>query len=295
METLYKKLYEKYSKLKSSKENQMEQINNEQEVKFFECVSAAELYIKHLEKVNKRLSENTDELRNEVVSVRSALDQQFHEFQDRLKEEKQKNQQLALEIEKLRNLQHERTVSHNRSDQRVNRNYRSPTVSDSQIDETPVRITRKRARLLEELEKSDAATSSPAVGNVHLSGRKELPTDLSKSDISKTECCQVFFVNGGPCKCMFHGLLEYMIGMELSAAVRPEGKSLNVVHPPSGYSFSLTCVNKPDGSEVELLYNVTSLGTFAAVAPEWMREVMMFSLNMCPIFFERLSRVIKHH
>lgn len=60
----------------------------------------------------------------------------------------------------------------------------------------------------------------------------------------------------------------------------------------SGYSFSLTWINNSK-AEPELLYRLLSLGTFERVAPEWMRDVMMFSRSMCPIFFERVSRVIK--
>ena len=63
----------------------------------------------------------------------------------------------------------------------------------------------------------------------------------------------------------------------------------------TGYSFSLKWVNKAGRDEAELLYRVSSLGTFERVAPEWMREVVMFSMRMCPIFFERLSRVIELH
>ena len=60
-----------------------------------------------------------------------------------------------------------------------------------------------------------------------------------------------------------------------------------------GYSFTLTWISKAPGEEAELLYHVLSLGTFERVAPEWMREDIMFSPTMCPIFFERVSHVIK--
>lgn len=63
----------------------------------------------------------------------------------------------------------------------------------------------------------------------------------------------------------------------------------------TGYSFSLTWVRNKAGKESELLYRVVSLGTFERVAPEWMRDVLMFSMSMCPIFFERICRVIKLH
>lgn len=60
----------------------------------------------------------------------------------------------------------------------------------------------------------------------------------------------------------------------------------------AGYSFSLTWITNSHG-EVELLYRVLSLGTFERVAPEWMKETLMFSTSMCSVFFERVSRVIK--
>lgn len=63
----------------------------------------------------------------------------------------------------------------------------------------------------------------------------------------------------------------------------------------TGYSFSLTWEENAAGKESELLYRVVSLGTFERVAPEWMREVLVFSTSMCPIFFERIANVIKLH
>ncbi|KAH7560680.1 hypothetical protein JRO89_XS10G0070000 [Xanthoceras sorbifolium] len=49
------------------------------------------------------------------------------------------------------------------------------------------------------------------------------------------------------------------------------------------------------GEELELLYRVSSLGTFERVAPDWMRDVIVFSVSMCPMFFDRIGRVIKLH
>lgn len=63
----------------------------------------------------------------------------------------------------------------------------------------------------------------------------------------------------------------------------------------TGLSFTLTWVNNSTGEEEEdeLLYKVESLGTFQRVVPEWMRDVIKFSTSMIPVFFERVSRVIK--
>ncbi|XP_019425364.1 PREDICTED: uncharacterized protein LOC109334194 [Lupinus angustifolius] len=68
---------------------------------------------------------------------------------------------------------------------------------------------------------------------------------------------------------------------------------LSALHLSSGYSFSLTWISKAPEKEAELLYHVLFLGTFERVASEWMREDIMFSPYMCPVFFERVSRVIK--
>ncbi|RDX86476.1 hypothetical protein CR513_32187, partial [Mucuna pruriens] len=54
-----------------------------------------------------------------------------------------------------------------------------------------------------------------------------------------------------------------------------------------GYSFSLSWIRKSPGEEAELLHHILSLGTFERVAPQWMKEDIMFSPSMCPIFFER--------
>ena len=60
-----------------------------------------------------------------------------------------------------------------------------------------------------------------------------------------------------------------------------------------GYSFRLTWPDRALGGEVEVMYDVLSLGTYERVAPEWMREVIKFSMNMCPIFFQRVARVMR--
>lgn len=63
----------------------------------------------------------------------------------------------------------------------------------------------------------------------------------------------------------------------------------------TGYAFTLTWMKNEAVEEPELLYRVLTLGTFERVAPEWMRSVLMFSMRMWPIFFERLACVIKLH
>uniref|UniRef100_A0A2P2J659 Uncharacterized protein MANES_09G003800 n=1 Tax=Rhizophora mucronata TaxID=61149 RepID=A0A2P2J659_RHIMU len=105
--------------------------------------------------------------------------------------------------------------------------------------------------------------------------------------------CLCFPDTGGVCQ--FQALIEYLVGMKLSSVNQTEGNCISALHQSSGYSFSLTWVKKAAGEEPELLYRALTLGTFEMVAPEWMRSVLMFSISMCPIFFERVARVIKLH
>ncbi|KAL2330434.1 hypothetical protein Fmac_018015 [Flemingia macrophylla] len=88
-------------------------------------------------------------------------------------------------------------------------------------------------------------------------------------------------------------LFEYALGMKLSTDYQSGRICLSALHQSSGYSFSLSWISKSPGEEAELLYHVLSLGTFERVAPEWMREDIMFSPSMLPIFFERVSHVVK--
>ncbi|KDO41155.1 hypothetical protein CISIN_1g034845mg [Citrus sinensis] len=81
--------------------------------------------------------------------------------------------------------------------------------------------------------------------------------------------------------------------MKLSPYHESEGRCVSALHQSTGYSFSLTWVKSKDGEEFELLYRVLSLGTLERVALGWMMDEIMFSTSMCPIFFERISRVIK--
>ncbi|EFH51291.1 hypothetical protein ARALYDRAFT_912213 [Arabidopsis lyrata subsp. lyrata] len=66
----------------------------------------------------------------------------------------------------------------------------------------------------------------------------------------------------------------------------PEGERVCIIasHPSSDNST---------GEESALLYKVVSLGTFERVAPKWVRDVIKFSTSMSPVFFDRVSRVLK--
>ncbi|XP_050369872.1 uncharacterized protein LOC126787982 [Argentina anserina] len=97
----------------------------------------------------------------------------------------------------------------------------------------------------------------------------------------------------GTSNCLFQELIEYVLGLKFSIVDLSEGRCISVAHQSSGYSFTLTWMNSATGKNPEILYRFLSLGTFERVAPEWMTDDLMFSTTMCPIFFERVSRVVK--
>ncbi|KAG6414137.1 hypothetical protein SASPL_126855 [Salvia splendens] len=133
----------------------------------------------------------------------------------------------------------------------------------------------------------------------HPSGQL-VPRDKSSGapSIQQPACClRTTNSSGGDAadtssfNCMFQYLVEYVVGLKVSPVAKSNEVSILARHQSSGYSFSLTWITKADG-EVELLYRVLSLGTFERVAPEWMKETLMFSSSMCSLFFQRVSRVI---
>ncbi|PWA39767.1 hypothetical protein CTI12_AA567870 [Artemisia annua] len=93
--------------------------------------------------------------------------------------------------------------------------------------------------------------------------------------------------------CMFQELVECLLDLKFSIPTQTDDNVIiSAVHESSGYSFSLGWVKNSEGEE-ELMYRVSSLGTFERVAPEWMRDVMLFSKSMCTVFFNRVSGIVK--
>ncbi|GAB4856005.1 hypothetical protein Ancab_024644 [Ancistrocladus abbreviatus] len=299
MEALYMKLYEKYTRLKGKKDSEIDQVNRDQEVKFMNYTIAADNLIEQVKSENDRLKANIDDLRNEVASLRSAKDQQYADYEKRLLEERQSNQRLSVEIKKLQDLQREGLCYRSASDRNENPHLSTPLcielVATEHQSNEPTR-SRKRGKRSEQYKV--AAGNQSVLRQGHHT--REVSVDLSRETTSCVglhlpECCRRNVNDGGLDKCLFHGLLESLIGMRVSILNESEGLCISAVHQSSGYSFSLTWVEKASMEEAELLYRVSTLGTFEKVAPEWMREVLLFSISMCPIFFERVSRVIKHY
>lgn len=294
MEALYSKLYSKYSKLKKEKDMGMESLNREQEEKFVNYVTAADEMIEYLRSETDRLREQVNELRSEMASKRSAKDEEKIQYQKLLMEENLKNKELRDEIQRLQQLDQEGTCFNASNDKGKGRQI--VTVGDSLPDALDgSTITNKKHRRHSLLYVQDTHTPSPME---ELPNRPEQPS-TSSYRYTESACCRrnVDLSGDGaadisPASCIFQDLVQWLVGMKFSTVKENEELRVSALHESSGLSFSLT-LTKNASTEPELVYRMLSLGTFERVAPEWMRDTIMFSPNMCPLFFQRVSRVIK--
>ncbi|KAB2028035.1 hypothetical protein ES319_D05G072200v1 [Gossypium barbadense] len=204
----------------------------------------------------------------------SSMDKQCADYQKLLIEENQKYKALSLEVSRLQNLHHE------------------GQNKDGKLDIIPT-VSARIAQV------SSEKVSGRSIGMM----TKDLSEKaLSREDLTHfqlPECCK-----GSPdasatvtarATCLFQALTECLLDMKISTNNQTGGLCISALHQPSGYSFSLTWINKAGGEEAELVYRVLSLGTFERVVPEWMRDVIKFSTGMCPLFFQRVAHVIKLH
>ncbi|KAM3285958.1 hypothetical protein P3S67_024757 [Capsicum chacoense] len=291
MEALYSKLYSKYSKLKKEKDTGIESLSREQEEKFVNYVTAADEMIEYLRSETDRLREQVNELRSEMASMRSVKDEEKIQYQKLLMEENQKSKELHDEIQRLQQLAEEGTCFNASNDKGKNRQI--ITVGDSLPDGSTMTTKKNRRQSL--LIVQDALTQSPME---ELPSRTEQPSTSSYRYTEPACCRRNVDISGdgaadiSPASCIFQDLVQWLVGMKFSTVTENEELCISVLHESSGLSFSLT-LTKNASTEPELVYRVLSLGTFERVAPEWMRDTIMFSPNMCPLFFQKVSRVIK--
>ncbi|XP_022153092.1 uncharacterized protein LOC111020676 [Momordica charantia] len=299
MEALYKKLYDKYTKLKTKKMSDFDQLSKDQEVKFLNYVSAAEELIQHLKSENDRLRLQVNELSDEVASARSNMDAKCADYQKPLMEEHQRNNTLSEKVEKLQKLQQEGNFGG--FNNVISNELHTPSgeVSKASSGGNTRKRSREAAPVTDELRTLHASAQDDPV--LRQSTRELSQKAASSANMQLPECCgrnseqSDGRVNDNvSTNCPYQCLVEHLMGMELSTTNRNEGICISAIHKSSGYSFSLTWINKL-GGDTEILYRVISLGTFERVAPEWMKEVIMFSTSMCPTFLEKVTRVIKLH
>lgn len=309
MEDLYKKLYAKYDKLKKKQLSEFDELNKDQEVKFLNYASVAEEMIQYLKDENDRLRKQASDLRSEAASIRSTMDEQCAEYQKLLMEENQKNKILNEEVEKLQNqLQYGlpcNSKDGNNDNVQLNMLETAQVTPEERSIASTRRMVRKRNReAREKMEEEITHGGNDIVGyndREEKSAKRSSKGTVSRGDLPNDQqlesCERILYrsAESGPANFQFQALLEYLVGMKLSAVNQNDEVCISALHQSSGFAFTLTWMKNEAVEEPELLYRVLTLGTFERVAPEWMRSVLMFSMRMWPIFFERLACVIKLH
>ncbi|RWR76119.1 Titan9, putative isoform 1 [Cinnamomum micranthum f. kanehirae] len=309
MESLYTKLYDKYKQLKARKDSEMDKISREQEEKFLNYVSAAEEHIEHLKNVNNGLQEKIDELTNQIVLDRSSENSQYSMYQNLFIEEKQKTKELLEEVERLRSLLSERVQCSNNNENCADRQLKSPSRCQVNLTDLSKGSARRMTLKPSSGDQTEEAGVNPDAScqEVHIIDRepegvpiKGTPSNGAPEKLRLIYSCGTDMETSGSgsgichTNCIFQTLVECLVGMKFSIVNHTEELCLSILHQSSGYTFSLTWVKNAAGQD-ELLYHVLSLGTFERVAPEWMREDLMFSMSMCPFFFLRITEITRLH
>ncbi|KAJ0853679.1 hypothetical protein HanRHA438_Chr14g0653971 [Helianthus annuus] len=269
MEARYSKLYDKYTKLKVKKASEAEQLSLDQEEKFKTYVSAADELIGYLTNEKDTLHAQLGELRQEIASIRSAKDEEQQKYEKMLLEENEKNKQLSEEIERLQ--RKELDSSDIQSPRSPLSNSNSTKRKRNTIHENEVEFVDKD-NLISGVFHNDATQAK--CGRPRLGGTGDAASD------SSSNCC------------MFQELVERLVDLKFSVGTSSDDTiQITAVHESSGYTFSLGWVknNRPGEEEMMMIYRVSTLGTFERVAPEWMRDVILFSKSMLRTFFTKLS------
>lgn len=94
---------------------------------------------------------------------------------------------------------------------------------------------------------------------------------------------------------LFQTLLQCMVGLKFTIVEEGNQLQLSILHESSGYSFKLKYVSVEDDPHFrengELLYHTVTLGTLQKIAPDWMKEDIIFSIGQVDIFFDRILQV----
>jgi len=152
------------------------------------------------------------------------------------------------------------------------------------IHDNPTRISPRRK----------TPQSNIEAKRVQLSESNVIPHSSLEKESQEPQCSRRYTCMTGneitecPSAHMFHLLLQSLARMKLTVDDGTERFSVSFYHEATGYSFTLTWLEKPG----EWSYKLSSLGTLERIAVNWMKQDIRFSMNMCRLFFERISNII---
>ncbi|KAG8045195.1 hypothetical protein GUJ93_ZPchr0008g11402 [Zizania palustris] len=270
MEQLNAKLYDKYTALKKRKLLD-EDLERKRDADIKELFQAMKDWASEVQSENEQL-----------VAKLAQKEQQLAEVRTLLLDETQKTKELDSEILRLQC----RLAEKNDANQ--------PTATESPIDTTPETIIENQT-LVSHAKK--ISVSNKKKKNICSTEKDIDPHSSFRDEDRELDCCGRHLGMPGSgteesCStCVFRMLVESLVDMKFSMKNEIEGISLSVSHEASGYSFTLTWIDQPDGGEWS--YHFSSLGTLERVAVGWMKQDIKFSMTMCPVFFQRVSRIIR--
>ncbi|OIW05455.1 hypothetical protein TanjilG_12046 [Lupinus angustifolius] len=269
MEALYLKLHDRYTKLKTKKLSELDQLSKEQEVKFMNYLTASEELIEHLKSENDKLHEELNELRSEVGSISlhflvlSAGNSLTYEA---LSEEVEKLRKLQLEItsgdlnnnSKIMAADHQLRATSNSSSRKMTRkrmlqegtsgnlNDNSMVIAENDhfgsISNTPSRRMTRSRRKQDEQEKE--ARFIISYENSEGSAVARQSTENVSKDTTSAKllefCTEANDQSGlqktDNCNWLIQALFEYALGMKLSTDHQTEQICLSALHQSSGNS-----------------------------------------------------------
>ncbi|CAO2207852.1 unnamed protein product [Urochloa humidicola] len=253
-----RKFYEKYTTLKKRKLLD-EGLERKREAELKELYDALKDWVSGLEKDKEELSEKLADKEDELEKAR----------QDFLQDIRARDTGIL----RLKKLLDEKTEKNNCTATR------SVDQTPGVIQENPIPVSPKRK-----------TPQSNSTKRVQLNERTVIPHSSLEDKSQELECSRRYTCNSGngtdecPSAHMFHLLVQSLVRMKFTV----EDGTVSVSHEASGYSFTLTWLEKPG----EWLYKLSSLGTLERIALNWMKHDIRFGMNMCHMFFERISNVI---
>lgn len=250
--------------------------------------------LKEMESELQNLRNENDRLRDELLSKERQLAETRTLLVDR---EHQFAETRSLLVDKEQQLAEARTIS----------------VDDaSMTKEFETEISRLKLLLAEKNDTNNYTVSpgvirnhtpvsparTPESNNILSSADAIVQHSTFRDEAREPECCRRnMHISGNvtdesSSSCVYRMLAECLVGMKFSLKNEMEGFSLSINHEASGYNFTLTWLEQPDGGE--WAYKYSSLGTLEKIALEWMKvQDVRFTMTMCPVFFQRITRLIK--
>lgn len=330
IEKNYSKLHAKYRKLKARKLDEVDAHMGQQAKKFNAYISAAEALLEHLRNDNSRLRSEADEsvalnrvriLEHQNAECQSDLLEERSKNLALLKEVK-RLEQLLLDQENM----NKQAQNRNQQSQDISTQSFSFTEKSAVLHpETHEAIAELSCAGLHKLSKNptsfkEAMVETELIENIcynccskchaiieeprsrQICNKSASGTEgscsLSQGDIPVLEDTCKGYSNNVSCmreNGLFQMLLQCMLGLQFSTVNARDWLEVLVLHESSGFSFKLKYLSSEGNIKLrengQILYCSVSLGTLQKIAPDWMKEEIVFSMGQANLFFDRILQV----